>query len=93
MVLPRVPFMRPDSSNLRGAVEGGNRPGSPHRQTQARDWLLGLLIDLCVPFLRSTRRDTDEHEQPGVGAEASEQVRGGGRDTSTSTPAEEDGAG
>jgi hypothetical protein len=31
-----------------------------------------LLIDLCVPFLRSTRRDTDEYEQPGVGAEAEE---------------------
>ena len=28
MALPRVLFMLPDSSNLRGAVEGGNRPGS-----------------------------------------------------------------
>jgi hypothetical protein len=28
MVLPRVLFVLPDSSSLRGAIEGGNRPGS-----------------------------------------------------------------
>jgi hypothetical protein len=28
LILPRVLFMLPDSSNLRGVVGGGNRPGS-----------------------------------------------------------------
>jgi hypothetical protein len=36
---------------------------------------------------------TDEHEQPGVSAKGSGQVRAGGRDASTSTWAKGDGAG
>ena len=36
---------------------------------------------------------TDEHKQPGGCAEGSGQVRGGGRDASTSSRAELDGAG
>ena len=38
-VLPCVLFVLPDSSSLGGAVEARI---FRHRQTQARDWLLGL---------------------------------------------------